>query len=695
MKAKKKWMFLGLTVLVVVAAGLGYWKRIGIRNTLYRMLDKQIPLTGDVYGYYGQEVKVKENLNEETSFQMEDSYADKIDTTITKESSMVDTSWQIDQQIEAEVQSGAYTFEEPEVIMDPYQISPLTGVAVFQTDEECRVRVTVKGKTKEADITGVTVKAKGHRVPIIGLYPKTENSVKLELLDDNDQTIKEMELKVQTDGLPEEMDDMVSVEKSSGESAYGLTIISGQGVYYPFAYDVNGDIRWYLNHRTSTYGVFQLSNGNYIMQDNYGYVSSVTKSFPAAFYEMDYLGRAVQMYLVPHGTHHEIIEKEPDGNLLILTSTLQDHVDDKIIELDRKSGEIVNSLEMTELFGNDYTEDVIDWAHLNTVSYQAEDDTILISPRNLNSGVKLNWTTHEIVWILANPEVFKGTKYEKYVLTPDSDFLWHYRQHTVYQIDTDLDGNSDTVEITMFDNHRNPEADYYDHEKGSFVTVYAVNEKEKTVSLLKKLKVVKANVTSNTIYDADSGHIFGMCGTVKSGTAKTGMTYEFDYESGEILNQYYINKNYYRAIELEANYETMSEAMQQPENYIKGTLRPLAETTAKIKEPTQQLSEGLNFKLTAGILFAEMRNRQVSQIIFKGENKSYVYDQSFLKLREEDYLLRTESIPIPLTTVEKGTYQIYCVYQDGYYDTAQGFTHCQKLLASQGSLKRKIFACQT
>lgn len=674
MKAKKKWMFLGLTVLVVVAAGLGYWKRIGIRNTLYRMLDKQIPLTGDVYGYYGQEVKVKENLNEETSFQMEDSYADKIDTTITKESSMVDTSWQIDQQIEAEVQSGAYTFEEPEVIMDPYQISPLTGVAVFQTDEEYRVRVTVKGKTKEADITGVTVKAKGHRVPIIGLYPKTENSVKLELLDDNDQTIKEMELKVQTDGLPEEMDDMVSVEKSSGESAYGLTIISGQGVYYPFAYDVNGDIRWYLNHRTSTYGVFQLSNGNYIMQDNYGYVSSVTKSFPAVLYEMDYLGRAVQMYLVPHGTHHEIIEKEPDGNLLILTSTLQDHVDDKIIELDRKSGEIVNSLEMTELFGNDYTEDTVDWAHLNTVSYQAEDDTILISPRNLNSGVKLNWSTHEIVWILANPEVFKGTKYEKYVLTPESDFTWHYRQHTVYQIDADLDGNPDTVEITMFDNHRNPEADYYDHEKGSFVTVYAVNEKEKTVSLLKKLPVVKANVTSNTTYDADSGHIFGMCGTVKSGTAKTGMTYEFDYESGEILNQYYINKNYYRAIELKANYETMSEAMQQPENYIKGTLRPLMETTARIAEPTQQLSEGLNFKLTAGILFAEMRNRQVSQIIFKGENKSYVYDQSFLKLREEDYLLRTESIPIPLTTVEKGTYQIYCVYQDGYYDMAQTIT---------------------
>ena len=137
---------------------------------------------------------------------------------------MVDTSWQIDQQIEAEVQSGAYTFEEPEVIMDPYQISPLTGVAVFQTDEEYRVRVTVKGKTKEADITGVTVKAKGHRVPIIGLYPKTENSVKLELLDDNDQTIKEMELKVQNQKLQQLHDNECSqnVTKQSHTQGQGL-----------------------------------------------------------------------------------------------------------------------------------------------------------------------------------------------------------------------------------------------------------------------------------------------------------------------------------------------------------------------------------------------------------------------------------------------------------------------------------------
>ncbi len=676
MRTKKRWIFTAGICLAVLVVGLGYWKRIGIRNTIYRMLDLQIPLKGDIYGYYGTKVKVNASMEDLVSFQTEDSTSGKNTAGVTREESLVDMTGQIDQQITAEAESGAYSFEEPEVIMDPYQMSPLTGVAVFETDQACRVRVTVEGKTKEADVSGITAKTTRHRVPIIGLYPKTENKVRLELLDDEENVIKETELAVQTDGLPEEMDDMVSVVSTSGESAYGLTIISGQRTYYPYAYDVNGDIRWYLNRKTASYGIFELSDGTFIMQDNDGYVPSVTKSFSTVMYEMDYLGRATRMYFAPNGTHHEIIEKEAGGNLLILTGTLEDHVDDEVIELDRETGEIVNSLKMTELFGNSYTQDTIDWAHLNTVSYQPEEDTVLLSPRNLNSAVKVNWTTHEIVWILGDPKIWEGTKYEKYVLTPDEDFMWHYRQHTVYQIDADLDGNPDTVEITMFDNHTPHDGDgkYYDDAPDSYVTVYSVDEKEKTVSLQKKLAVKRANVTSNTVYDAESGHIFGMCGTTKEDGKKRGMTYEFDYESGELLNQYHINTTFYRANEMHPDYETMSLAMEVPQNYIRGTLRAAVKTTKTLEEPQQVLENVIEFRQMSGILFAKMQNRQVSQILFKGENASYVYDLSFLKLREEQYLQHTESIPIPLCGMEKGNYEIYCVYQDHYCDTAASVT---------------------
>lgn len=675
-KTGKRWLWTGLIICAVIVAALGYWKRRGIRNTIYRILDLPAAINKEVYGYYGREADVKTDREELVSFRLEDSEADKIETDISKETSLVGSSYAIDEQLTKELENGSYTLKEPAVILNPYQISPLTGVVLFRTEEECRVRVTVKGKTDEADIAGVTAKSRAHRVPMVGLYPGTENQVTLELLDDEGSVLDETVITVQTDGLPEELRGMVSPVTVSGESAYGMTVVSGQSVHYPFAYDVNGDIRWYLSRQTASYGVFHLFNNYFIFQDKDGYIPSATKSYSTIMYEMDYLGRAVKMYFAPNGTHHEIIEKEPGGNLLILTSTLEDHIEDAIMEFDRETGEIVNSLKMTEVFGNAYTSK-IDWAHLNTISYQADADTILISPRNLNSGVKLNWTTHEIVWILGNPRIWEGTKFEKYVLTPEEDFMWHYRQHTVYEVGTDLDGNPDTVEISLFDNHtpHSGSKKYYEESENSYLTVYAVNETEGTVSLLKQIPVKWSGVTSNTIYDAESGHIFGMCGSVEEEDGSvTGMTYEFEYEAEELLNQYFIKEKFYRAIEMTPDYAAMSLPMEKPENYITGSLRPAAAVKQAVSEPEKTLEEGLSFRLMSGILFAVMPNRTVSQIIFQGENAAYVYDLSYLKLYDEVYLQHTESIPIPLTGMEKGEYRIYCVYMDEYYDTGKSFT---------------------
>ena len=93
-----------------------------------------------------------------------------------------------------------------------------------------------------------------------------------------------------------------------------------------------------------------------------------------------------------------------------------------------------------------------------------------------------------------------------------------------------------------------------------------------------------------------------------------------------------------------------------------------------MEDPKQTLEEGLDFRLMSDILFAVMPNRTVTQIIFKGENAVYVYDLSYLKLYDEVYLQHTESIPIPLKEMEGGTYRIYCVYMDAYYDTGKSFT---------------------
>ena len=220
-----------------------------------------------------------------------------------------------------------------------------------------------------------------------------------------------------------------------------------------------------MNQKTAYSGLFPLSNKRMIWQDTAAYVPNIEKPQATNLYEMDYLGRAYAMYYVSGGSHHEVIEKEPGGNLLILTSSMQAHHEDKIQEIDRRTGKTVNELVLQDVLDCKYVNQ-LDWAHINTVSYQPESDTILISARNIESVIKLNWTSKEIQWILCDPRFWEGTEYESLVLQPEGDFVYHFQQHTAYQLDQDMDGNDHTVEISMFDNHyvstRKSSLPYYD-----------------------------------------------------------------------------------------------------------------------------------------------------------------------------------------------------------------------------------------
>ena len=197
------------------------------------------------------------------------------------------------------------------VIQNPYQVSPLTAVIIFDTKEECAVRFTVKGKTEAADISGEVEAAVSHRIPVIGLYPAMENTVVLELLDKSGKVTDSQEITITTDELPDKLDDAVKPVKTSGESAFELTMVYGQRTTFPFAYDCMGDIRWYMSGEFTS-GIYMLSNNRMIVASNEAFMPSQDKPQTTNLYEMDYLGRAYTMYYVAGGNHHEVIEKAPD-----------------------------------------------------------------------------------------------------------------------------------------------------------------------------------------------------------------------------------------------------------------------------------------------------------------------------------------------------------------------------------------------
>ena len=142
-------------ILMIPVGILGWKKRIGIYNTFMKLTGQESSfeviekLRSDYTGYYKQKLKVKMDRDNTIKIQENDQSADDVETTITKEATLVETSLEIDQQLQAEQENG-YTWEEPMVISNPYQISPLTAVVLFDTEDSCGVRFTVKGKTESS-----------------------------------------------------------------------------------------------------------------------------------------------------------------------------------------------------------------------------------------------------------------------------------------------------------------------------------------------------------------------------------------------------------------------------------------------------------------------------------------------------------------------------------------------------------------
>ena len=273
-KKKKITILLLFLVLLALFAGLCWKKRRGIYNTYMKLTNQEIPYSvkekrKKKYGYYGQKLNVTMDVDDTISIQENDDSANDIQTEIPQTKTLVATSYEIDQQLQAEQENG-YTWDDPMVILNPYQISPLTAVVLFDTEEEYGVRFTVKGKTAAADISGEIDSTSSHRVTIIGLYPGEDNTVVLELLDDSGRVKDSQEITITTEALPESLTDVIEPVETSGESAYDLTMVYGQRTHLPFAYDCMGDIRWYMNKETGNYGLYMLSNCRMIWQDTAG-----------------------------------------------------------------------------------------------------------------------------------------------------------------------------------------------------------------------------------------------------------------------------------------------------------------------------------------------------------------------------------------------------------------------------------------
>ena len=211
--------------------------------------------------------------------------------------------------MEDDFTSEGYTIDNPKIIVNPYEISPLTALVIFETEEEVSPTVTVVGEDEHSTFTHTFDANTVHYLPIYGLYADTSNEVIISYGD------VEKKVAIKTEALPDDFIMPTRVEAQKSKLDNELYFFSPSSSGYTCAYDVNGDVRWYLTIN-ALWDINRLDNGH-LMVSTERLVNS--PYYMSGLYEMDLLGKIYTEFSLEGGYHHDYFEL-PSGNLLVASN---------------------------------------------------------------------------------------------------------------------------------------------------------------------------------------------------------------------------------------------------------------------------------------------------------------------------------------------------------------------------------------
>lgn len=363
------------------------------------------------------------------------------------------------------------TIDNPKIIVNPYEISPLTALILFETRDLTAPTVTIVGEDESTTFTKTFTPNKKHVLPIYGLYPDRNNEVII-TLNGEDYTFH-----IQTDPLPEDFALPTDVTADKEELDQELYFVTPSSQGYTAAYDINGDVRWYLTENM-IWDVQRLRNGNIMLSSNR---LINPPYYTTGLVEMDLTGKIYYEYVLPGGYHHDVYELE-NGNLLVASNDFDSGtVEDYIVEIERDTGNIVKRIDLKEILpmneGKNQMATDYDWFHNNSVWYDSDTNSITLSGRHQDAVVNIDYNSLEINWIVGSHDGW-SEEYQKYFLDPiGDDFEWQWAQHAAMILP-----NGD---LFVFDNGNNRSKTEEDSVKASDNysrgVIYHINTIDKTI----------------------------------------------------------------------------------------------------------------------------------------------------------------------------------------------------------------------
>lgn len=350
-----------------------------------------------------------------------------------------------------------YTLDNPNIILDPYGISPLTALIIFETPEEEEVLITVQGKDKNSTYINAFQKEKVHYIPVFGLYANYDNKVTLKC-----GTI-EKTYTIKTSPLPQDLE--ITNEKTNNTN--NLYFITSNK--YTYAIDNNNDVRWYLTKKYSK-KISRLNNGHLLLSND----SYIDNEYTTGLVEIDLLGKVYNEYNI--GNSYYGSYAETDNTLLILSNNL--------LEIDKQNGIIIREIKLDNKY--------------NTVSYDSNKESITLT--NNTNTLEINYKT----------ETRRNYSYTNSNQKEDSILLPPYNINT-YKLTkgTKFNNNNketkESKENILLLNYKKADSNYNNH------NINITKETERLVIEIELDKTEKAYIIldkflGKKVYDLDNGY---------------------------------------------------------------------------------------------------------------------------------------------------------------------------------------------
>ena len=361
--------------------------------------------------------------------------------------------------------------------------------------------------------------------------------------------------------LPNQIHDMQSIFKN--------------GVMMGFRQNTDGALSWGFGQRYVKYDIMGREIFNRKLPESYNDYSHFMYPATAGKSAGHYFMRvASSNYKRPDGKNVRtvrdvIVEVDENGKVVDdwkLFEILDPYRDNIIKVLDQgavclnidasKAGHTMSAEELAKLDESNTFGDVTgsgagrNWAHVNSVWYDAEDDSIIISSRHQSAMVKIG-RDKKVKWIvgahkgwkdqfkpfLLQPVDEKGNKIvcdDEYTKCPGytnkaGGFDWTWTQHTAFKIDAKSKG--DILYLSAFDNgdSRGMEQPTFPTDKYSRAVIYKIDQKKMTIEQIWEYGKNRGHsyyspVTSITEFHPDTNSVL-----VYSATASMS----FDIASGK------------------------------------------------------------------------------------------------------------------------------------------------------------------